>query len=170
MMQGNVFCLHELLSKFDSPTGCAQWMNRVAENLDGVGMSDSGAVFFQDALAAKIPDARWVVVVRPQNDSEDSFLKEHGLNVSLGMHRQKIDELIAKRNPLVVEFDEIDRRIVEIAEYCVPKWNHDRMRHSMLLGFNIKLTDYALKSGMEMVRNSELLNHLELPQSRKDGE
>lgn len=128
-----------------------------------VGMSDSGAVMFQDALASEIPEAKWVVIRRSVSECEASFANEHGINVDLWVHKRKVDDLIVYRDALVVNFEDLDNRILEIARYCHPGWEHDERRHRMLLSFDVKLTDKHLKDGIKHVASTNLLKSIEPP-------
>lgn len=156
-------CIHEMLSLFDSPQSCAEFMLNTAAHGQSIGMSDSGAVWFQEALVKALPEARWVVIRRPVPQSERSFLHEHGISVTLEGHNQKIEELIRRVSPPVRIFDfhEIDERIHEIAEFCVPGWPRNPLRDSMLKTFDVKLTDVALTHGIVKLKGSPLMKHLE---------
>lgn len=160
---GDAFCKHELLSDFDTPKQCADWMKAKAESGVSIGMSDSGAVLFQDALAAELPNAKWVLIRRSVGDCEKSFSNEHGIGVDLWAHKRKVDDLVMHLDPMVVEFDEIDTRIRHIAAHCIPGWKHNNERHEMLLKFDVKLTDHALKSGIQAAATSPLLSSAEPP-------
>jgi hypothetical protein len=161
---GGVYCEHELLSRFRNVQECAEWMRAEATARTAVGMSDSGAVLFQDALAEALPEARWVILRRPVAEVEESFRREHGLELpDLWAQKRKVDDAIMRRNPLVVDFPDVDGRIREVAEYCVPGWVHDEDRHRMLLGWDVQLTRKALATGIKEVCASGLLGAVEPP-------
>lgn len=163
LTSGSVLCEHEALSRFTTPDECATWLLERTATGRPTGMSDSGAVYFADALAAALPGAKWVVIRRTVYDCEASFQQEHGIGVDLWAHKRKMDDAIMRQRPLVVDFKDIDVRAREIAEHCVPGWVHDEDRHRMLLRFDVRLTDPALKSGIKTVQGSGLLAMAEPP-------
>jgi len=170
MTYGSVLCEHEMLSKFKTPEECAEYMRQMVEDgvVDAIGMSDSGAVLFQDALKAALPEARWVIIRRSVDECQKSFKNEHGIDVDLWDHKRKVDDAIMNLSPLVVDFEDIDSRLDEIRSHCVggaPKpISHSLatgIRDQMLKGFDVKLTDNALRSGCARIAASPILQRIE---------
>lgn len=167
MTNGTVLCEHEMLSRFGTPEECAEYMNQMVEDgvVSAIGMSDSGAVLFQDALRAALPEAKWVVIRRSVDASQKSFRNEHGIEVDLWAHKRKVDDAIMNLSPLVVDFEDIDKRIEEIKAYCLgdpPATGlASGIRTEMLKRFDVKLTDAALREGCKLVSQSGLMRRVE---------
>lgn len=155
-------CIHEGIARFESPKEAAKWYKILAET-QPIGISDSGAVLFQQALQKEIPDARWVIIRRPLAECQESFKREHGLDVCLWDHKRLVDDAIHYLQPLVVDFEDIDDRADTIAEYCIPGWVRDPIRTNLLKTWDIQLTREALFSGSDLVKKSGLLDHVEKP-------
>ncbi len=161
MTHRGILCMHEGLSLFDSPEECAEWMRLEAKDRPAVGICDSGAVWFYRALERLLPEAKWALIRRLPGESEASYLGEHGIDVSLHAHAVRLEEVASLRTALTVDFAELDVRMTELARWCVPGWEHDSMRHQMLTRCDVKLTDAALKGGIQRVKESPLLSHVE---------
>lgn len=171
MTYGGVLCEHEMLSKFKTPEECAEYMRQMVEDgvVGAIGMSDSGAVLFQDALKAALPEARWVIIRRSVDECQKSFKNEHGIAVDLWAHKRKVDDAIMNLSPLVVDFNDIDSSLTAIRMHCIgdaPKpivhGLATGIRDEMLKGFDVKLTDKALRDGATAVDPS-LIKRIEPP-------
>jgi hypothetical protein len=55
---------------------------------------------------------------------------------------------------MAVPAADLDNRIEDVARFCVPSWEHDPVRHAMMLSLNIQLTREAMRAGI-----SQILTH-----------
>lgn len=156
---GPCFCEHEALSQVPTPEQLVARM-RSFESIGASGISDSGAVRFHRQLRAIVPDAKWVFLRRDPEESEDSFWQEQDIAVSLAGHARAVESAI-RPGDLVVDFGDIDARILEIARFVCPDWAHLQVRHDMLLGWDVQLTRGAMAAGTSRVARSGILDHFD---------
>jgi hypothetical protein len=129
MTAGGSLCVHEL---WDVPPLVR-------------GVSDSGAVWSQERLFKEHPQAKWVVIRRDIREviasMKQCFSQCNGelIENTVRMHQEKLGQCILERSPLVVEFDELNKRAPEIAQFCEPGWIHNDLIHQQLCRINIQL-------------------------------
>lgn len=159
---GDMFCLHDGL-KFcaDGVKALRDMTSSMPEGVKFVGLSDPCAALAQDKLIKEFPEAKWVLIERPYADVERSVRKVHGKTDGLHILQSKLEELRAKVNPLVIQFDEIDYWIGRIGHFVSGStWNCPAQRHDMLIGMNVSVN--VEKAHAEMA-NPPAIQHLREP-------
>lgn len=148
-------CRHEFLARYPSIEAAVAAM--LAQK---IGISDSGAVWFQRRLRNLVPDAKWVVITRDTGDASESLEEACDFPTDLSRHAEKVALACHIPGALVVDFEDIDERVVEIARFAFPDWVHDVDRHLQLLSLSIQLRKPFLKAGIRAVPAS-LLEQME---------
>jgi hypothetical protein len=154
---GDCFCGHDLLKD----------CQHSVDELDGLlpcvryrGIADPGAALAQDKLIEAFPLAKWIIIERPFIEVERA-VKNLGVDAApLHMVQSKLEELRAKIDPVVIEFDCLNASIKNIAHYIDPQWRFNKERHDMLVRMNVQVD---LEIGLKEIKNVKLMKDFAEP-------
>lgn len=135
---GSSFCYHEGLKDcFD--IGDLRMMKKAPYT----GNSDSSAVFFIDEMKALFPNMKIVVIDRNYQDVLNSLEKDYAGPYTryLVAATKTSKEYTQNRYPhLLVKFKDINKRLDEITEYCIPSEEITESRKKMLLDLKVEVS------------------------------
>jgi|TARA_R100000655_G_scaffold100423_1_gene144856 hypothetical protein len=148
---GSSFCYHEGLKNcFD--IGDLRMMKKAPYT----GNSDSSAVFFIDEMKTLFPDMKIVIIDRDYKDVLKSIVKEYdGPFVKYIISATKTSKEYTQKHyeHMLVNYNDINERIDEITDYCIPNQEVPEERKQMLFDLKVEVSKDSYENIGMLVRN-----------------
>lgn len=147
---GNTICLH------DAFTRCARVedLKAIMENLpyQNVGHADPANLLFSNRLREVFPQAKWVLVNRDPFEARQSCAEAFGVDTPL----TEMFLMDSVKSAMHVDFDLVEHRAMEIAEFVAPGFVCHPERLNMLANFNVQLQREYIAENMKVHMNNPI--------------
>lgn len=157
LSHAKTFCFHDAWYGLDN----IEDIDFLFRDFLHAGNSDPANLIFQDQLIELYPKAKWVVIDRDFNQCLASSVKAFPDFPESAMDdfRAKMQDLIRKVNPLVVDFEDIRgegikaiRKIEEVSEYLGCEAHLNRHRTRMLARMNVVIEPQFLRKAIQHLK------------------
>jgi hypothetical protein len=100
------------------------------------GTADPANVMLYDKIQKEFPDAKWVVITRPETEVRKAC---QNLNMPLSDFTNNFQKLSKEKKPLKIPFSQLFDRADEIGRYVYEDWQCPSWRTDMLKGLNVQV-------------------------------
>ncbi len=130
---GNCMCLHDAW-KDNTPTDLKELFSSLS--VYAAGTADPANVMLYDKINKEFPDAKWVVITRPQQEVEEAC---KNLNMPLSDFTKNFQKLSKEKNPLKIPFSKLFDEADKIGRYIYEDWQCPKWRKDLLKGLNVQV-------------------------------
>lgn len=157
---GDSFCYHDAFLGLDKleDIHCKLKICPQLGTFSTVGISDPALVLFWERMVEWYPDAKWIVVKRPEREVVKSCaeLKLHIPNIRQKLWRDGVflQQITQSVNPLVLDFYQINSEtVLKIEDYLGVNLG-PKERIEMLLNFNVQIDPKILRKRIASVKSN----------------
>lgn len=119
-----------------SPVELRDTLTQQYDSLKLAGVCDSGNLVLFDKINEEFPEAKWVLITRPEKEVQESCKK---LNFPLADFAKSLQKLTKEKEVLKVPFHEMFDRADEIGRYLWDEWKCPPARLEQLKRTNVQI-------------------------------
>lgn len=147
---GESLCLHDAFVQHRNMKALRGAMEKCG--VAYVGHADPANCLFWEAIQDEFPGAKWVVVQRDEREAAQAAVNAFDGNGNISFFVEALKEVAARLNPLIIDYDDLDLYVDDIAGYCVPGLKVPLERKQMLAHFNVQIDRKHLHSELNRLK------------------